>query len=675
MYIEEVVMPSLRDRQDEVLLNKLLEHWKNHKVMVRWLSRFFNYLDRYYIARHNLHSLADVGLLVFRDSVYIEIKDKASAAILSSIEGERKGDLVNTALLRDILGIYQEVGMGTMDAYQLDFEGALLIDTSSFYRRRAAAWIVSDSTPDYLIKSEEALKAEEHRVDAYLHQTTRPKLLQAAETELLAVHQNALLDKEGTGAAALLIDDKKEDLSRMYRMFRRIPKGLEPMADIFKKHVEEEGLKLVRATIEAIEAKKEKEKEGGRAARETGSPEHTFIRSIVSLHDKYSDYVSNCFENASLFHRALKEAFESFANKQVAGASVAELMASFCDNILKKGGAERLSDEDLDDVLDKVIKLLEYVSDKDLFAEFYRKKLARRLLFGVSSSEDAEKAVLTRLKQQCGAQFTSKMEGMVNDLALAKEKEKAFEEWVKMREMSLPVDMGVTVLTTGFWPTYKHLDITLPSEMMACLEAFNTFHDDTNKKMRKLTWQLSMGTVVIKAAYDKPYELIVFPLQAAVLVLFNDQENITYKEISERTQLPDEDLDRVLHSLTFGKYKFLQKRPGGKSIGKEDSFSCNSKFTDRQRRLRVPLPTVDDRRKVTEDVDKERKYTIDAAIVRVMKSRKTLMHQNLIAEVVQQLRRMFEPDIRVIKRCVEGLIERDYLERDQSQNQLYKYVA
>ncbi len=34
--------------------------------MVRWLSRFFNYLDRYYIQRHNLHPLNDVGLLVFR---------------------------------------------------------------------------------------------------------------------------------------------------------------------------------------------------------------------------------------------------------------------------------------------------------------------------------------------------------------------------------------------------------------------------------------------------------------------------------------------------------------------------------------------------------------------------------------------------------------------------------
>ncbi len=112
----------------------------------------------------------------------------------------------------------------------------------------------------------------------------------------------------------------------------------------------------------------------------------------------------------------LQEAFESFCNKSVGTSSSAELMASFCDNLLKKGGSEKLSDEAIEDTLDKarlccmsarglcsslvlrkalvgahmlvkpvslcyahaqVVKLLAYISDKDLFAEFYRKKLSR----------------------------------------------------------------------------------------------------------------------------------------------------------------------------------------------------------------------------------------------------------------------------------------------------------
>jgi hypothetical protein len=56
----------------------------------------------------------------------------------------------------------------------------------------------------------------------------------------------------------------------------------------------------------------------------------------------------------------------------------------------------------------QVVRLLAYISDKDLFSEFYRKRLSRRLLHDKSASEHHEKAVLGRLKQQCGAQFTQK---------------------------------------------------------------------------------------------------------------------------------------------------------------------------------------------------------------------------------------------------------------------------
>ena len=47
---------------------------------------------------------------------------------------------------------------------------------------------------------------------------------------------------------------------------------------------------------------------------------------------------------------------------------------------------------------------------------FCRKKLARRLLFDKSANDDHERSILTKLKQQCGGQFTSKMEGMVSEM-------------------------------------------------------------------------------------------------------------------------------------------------------------------------------------------------------------------------------------------------------------------
>lgn len=58
--------------------------------------------------------------------------------------------------------------------------------------------------------------------------------------------------------------------------------------------------------------------------------------------------------------------------------------------------------------------------------------------------------------------------------------------------------------------------------------------------------------------------------------------------------------------------------------------------------MQIPLPPVDEKKKVIEDVDKDRRYAIDASIVRIMKSRKVLGYQQLVMECVEQLGRMFK---------------------------------
>ena len=672
-YITSDVLPALREKQGEYMLKELVKRWDNHKIMVRWLSRFFNYLDRYYIQRHNLAQLKDVGMLCFRDLVYSELKKNVKDAVLALVDKERDGEQIDRALVKNILGIFVEMGMGGMEAYEQDFEAHLLTNTAAFYSRKASVWIDEDSCPDYLVKAEECLRREKERVGHYLHASSETKLLKEVEKEVLAAYETQLLEKEHSGCAVLLRDDKTEDLARMFRLFKRIPAGLPPVADIFKKHVEKEGVTLVKQAEDAEGAKKEAPKDKAAAAQGT---EQVFVRSIIQLHDKYLQYVVDCFSNDSLFHRALKEAFEVFCNKVVTGSTSAELLALFCDKLLQKGSSEKLSDEEVEMTLEKVVKLLAYISDKDLFGEFYRKKLSRRLLFDRSANDDHERSILTKLKTQCGAQFTSKMEGMVTDLQIAKDNQKEFEKWLDDDETRKPkMEFAVTVLTTGFWPTYQVTELALPEECVGCITTFKEFYD---KKLqhRKLTWIYGLGQVTMKGNFaSKPIELNINLFQAAILLLFNEQETLKYTEIRERLGLPDEDMARNLHSLSCAKYKVLLKEPENKSINQDDVFTYNEKFTDRMRRIKIPLPQIDDKKKVEADVDKDRRYAIDAAIVRTMKSRKVLPHQQLVLEVVQQLTKMFKPDFKIIKKRIEDLISRDYLERDKDNPNVFKYMA
>ncbi|KAG4133226.1 hypothetical protein ERO13_D08G083600v2 [Gossypium hirsutum] len=604
-YISSTVLPSLREKHDEFMLRELAKRWANHKVMVRWLSRFFHYLDRYFIARRSLPTLNEVGLTCFRDLVYQEVHAKVKDAVITLV-----------TLLKNVLDIFVEIGMGKMDRYEDDFEADMLQDTGAYYSRKASSWIEEDSCPDY------TLKAMSH----YLHSSSETKLSEC-QNELLVAYANRLLEKEHSGCRPLLRDDKVEDLSRMYRLYCKIPRGLDPVANIFKPHITAEGTALVQQAEDAT---------SNQASSAPGVQEQVLIRRTIELHDKYMAYVTDCFQNHTLFHKALKEAFEVFCNKTVTGNSSAELLATFCDNILKKGGSEKLSDEVIEETLEKVVKLLAYISDKDLFAEFYRKKLARRLLFDRSANDDHKRSILTKLKQQCGGQFTSKMEGMVTDLTLARENQANYEDYLRSNSAAHPgIDLTVTVLTTGFWPSYKSFDLNLPAEMVKCVEVFKGFYE-TKTKHRKLTWIYSLGTCHINGKFEqKIIELIVSTYQ----------------------------------------YKILSKEPNTKTISHGDYFEFNSKFTDKLRRIKVPLPPVDERKKVVEDVDKDRRYAIDAALVRIMKSRKVLGHQQLVSECVEQLSRMFKPDIKAIKKRMEDLITRDYLERDKENQNMFRYLA
>eukprot|EP01018_Ginkgo_biloba_P018328 Gb_16689 [translate_table: standard] len=669
-YITSMVLPALREKHDEFMLRELVKRWGNHKIMVRWLSRFFNYLDRYFIARRSLPALNEVGLMCFRDLVYQEMRNNVRDAVIALIDREREGEQIDRALLKNVLGIFVEIGMGSMDYYENDFELAMLDDTASYYSRKAASWILEDSCPDYMLKAEECLKREKERVAHYLHSSSEQKLLEKVQHELLSQYESQLLEKEHSGCHALLRDDKVDDLSRMYRLFCRIPKGLEPVAQIFKQHVTGEGTSLVKHAEDAASNKKAEKKDM------VGAQEQAFVRKVIELHDKYLQYVNECFMNHSLFHKALKEAFEVFCNKGVAGSTSAELLATFCDNILKKGGSEKLSDEAIEDTLEKVVKLLAYISDKDLFAEFYRKKLARRLLFDKSANDEHERSILTKLKQQCGGQFTSKMEGMVTDLTLARENQTNFEEYLNDNPLAHPgIELTVTVLTTGFWPSYKSFDLNLPAEMVKCVEVFREFYQ-TKTKHRKLTWIYSLGTCNINGKFDpKPMELIVTTYQASALLLFNASERLSYSEVKSQLNLTDEDIVRLLHSLACAKHKILNKEPNTKTVAQTDCFEFNAKFTDKMRRIKIPLPPVDEKKKVIEDVDKDRRYAIDASIVRIMKSRKVLSHQQLVMDCVEQLGRMFKPDFKAIKKRIEDLITREYLERDKDNTQMFRYLA
>ncbi|XP_050150478.1 cullin-1-like [Malus sylvestris] len=140
-YITSTVLPSLREKQDDILLQEFVKRWENNKIMVRWLARFFHYLDCYFIARRSLPPLHQVGMNYFQR-----------------------------------FGLPGEFGMGKMDPYREDFEEHMLRETGEYYSRKASSWITEDNYSDCMSKVEESVKMEKDRVSHYLQSSSEKKL-------------------------------------------------------------------------------------------------------------------------------------------------------------------------------------------------------------------------------------------------------------------------------------------------------------------------------------------------------------------------------------------------------------------------------------------------------------------------------------------------------------------
>ena len=383
-------------------------------------------------------------------------------------------------------------------------------------------------------------------------------------------------------------------------------------------------------------------------------------------------------------------------------------------------GADSLmkaNDSDPEHLLDKIMSIFRYLQSKDTFEAFFKRDLAKRLLLNKSASIDLERSFISKLKTECGTGYTSKMEGMFKDMELSREvmshysNERAMMQSKQDRSESEQhdVDMEVQILTTGYWPVYQQFkDIKLPPPLLNPLTTFETYYKNKYQG-RRVVWQHSLGNCIVKAHFPHgAKDLVLSQYQALVLVwCFNEWEEIgeddlgkgwTISEIMEKTGIEDRgECERVLQSLSVGRdgTRVLIKRdPNLKSpkvAGKKrikppkerktvlatDTFHYNHNFTSRQVRIKITSiqmkETAQERDDTHQSVSRDRLYLIDAAVVRIMKARKTISHQALVGEVMNQLR--FPATGADIKKRIGGLMDREYMERTSENRDHYNYLA
>ncbi|KAI5630032.1 cullin-4B [Silurus asotus] len=643
-----VLNPAVTDSLDSVLfLKKIDKCWQDHCRQMIMIRSIFLFLDRTYVLQNSmLPSIWDMGLELFRFYIISDwkVQSKTIDGILLLIERERNGEAIDRSLLRSLLSMLSD-----LQIYQDSFEQRFLEETNRLYAAEGQRLIQEREVPEYLHHVNKRLEEEADRVITYLDQSTQKPLIATVEKQLLGEHLTATLQK---GLNHLLDENRIQDLSLLYQLFSRVRGGVQVLLQHWIEYIKAFGSTIV------INPEKDK----------------TMVQELLDFKDKVDSIIEICFMKNEKFVNAMKEAFETFINKRP--NKPAELIAKYVDSKLRAGNKEA-TDEELEKMLDKIMIIFRFIYGKDVFEAFYKKDLAKRLLVGKSASVDAEKSMLSKLKHECGAAFTSKLEGMFKDMELSKDIMVQFKQYMQCQNIPGNIELTVNILTMGYWPTYVPMEVHLPPEMVRLQEIFKTFYLGKHSG-RKLQWQSTLGHCVLKAEFKEgKKELQVSLFQTLVLLMFNEGEEFSLEEIKLATGIEDSELRRTLQSLACGKARVLTKIPKSKEVEDGDKFSCNDDFKHKLFRIKINQiqmkETVEEQASTTERVFQDRQYQIDAAIVRIMKMRKTLSHNLLVSEVYNQLKFPVKPAD--LKKRIESLIDRDYMERDKENANQYNYVA
>lgn len=688
--------PVQKAQAGETLLKAVRKVWDDHTSSLSKLRDVLKYMDRVYSKNNQVPEIWESGLYLFiRHILQSPIQEHLISAILTEIHVERDGYVINRSAVKGcvdvLLQLYEEGE--NISVYKRDLEPTVLRESELFYTKEAEHLLETCDASEYLRRVEMRFEQEESRAHHFLSSKTAPPLRHILEENLLSPHLSIVIAMPNSGLDAMIDLDKLDDLARLYRLFAMVPAGVPTLKKALRESIIRRGREINSGSLssdgvdEAIpdeEVEKSAKAKGKGKARAAPANSQTlslalkWVQDVLDLKDKFDQIWTCALQSDREIGASTNEAFETFINQH---EKAPEFISLFIDDNLKKGLRGK-SDIEVDQTLEKTIMVFRFLTDKDIFERYYKGHLAKRLLLGRSVSDDAERGMLAKLKVECGYQFTQKLEGMFHDMKISSDTMQAYQKHLE-NTTAPEVEISVIVMTSTFWPmSYSAASCKFPDLLIKASKSFEQFYLSRHSG-RRLTWQPSLGNADVRVTFNsRKHDLNVSTFALVILLLFQDlklDDFLTYQEIKDATTIPDIELQRHLQSLACAKYKILKKHPPGRDINPQDSFSFNADFSAPLQKIKIStvasrVENTDERKETKDRIDEERRHQTEACIVRIMKDRKHMTHQDLVNEVTRQLSSRFLPDPLNIKKRIEGLIEREYLERCGDRKS-YNYVA
>ncbi|CAM4808242.1 unnamed protein product [Rotaria magnacalcarata] len=674
---------------DQNMLSTYAKYWTEYKTGSERLNILYAYLNTHYVRKRQINDLDnsyppfecnsdnnDVHLVEIGEMsldcwtrIIIEpIKDRLVNLLLEQIHLDRLCECVNQTTIKCVIMSFVDVchhrKMNALELYEKSFESRLLQATGEYYREEGNLLLTKSDCIQYMKKILILIADEEFRSCKFLNLTSYSKIYNECLQRLVCDHFDTLRSI----CNDLIVKEDLDALKNMYKLLKPTHIGINYMVEKLQDNISRVG----HEKIQSLKGE---------------NVSTLFVETLLDLHTKYMNIIKETFTGDPEFVSSLDKACSTIVNMKYGNrlsAKAPELLAHYCDSLLRKS-SKAATDSEIEEKLLNSITIFKYLDDKDYFQRFYQKMLARRLINQQSISIDTEEFMVTKLKQICGYEFTGKLARMFQDIKVSDDLNTEFLEYLKSELSSttsnqtmtnlIGLDFNIYVLQANSWPVTQPATNTfiLPHLLEKPLHMFESFY---GKKYsgRKLCWMYNLSNAEIRMTHlDRSYFVTMGTYQMAILLQFNDHEQLTVNELEEATKLNTKELDKQIISLLDAKFIL----GNASALSSDSKISINFDYKNKRTKFKIALlpqkEATHDPESSQKAVEEDRKFYLQAVIVRIMKARKKLKHNSLIEEVITQSKQRFSPSIQIIKKCIEILIDKQYLERSSSDE--YSYIA
>lgn len=674
------LLDKVQEDGEQYLVKNYFLYWSQYSEGSQYLHSLYLYLNQQHIKTQKLSDaeiiygssdssggdqmeIGELALEVWTRGMIAPLGGRLVKLLLEAIAQDRAQETLSIpieAVRGTILSFVEVQGYrkkGQLQLYQVLFEEPFLDHSGEHFKRSAARLLQEKNVSLYMEEVKAKIEEELFRARRFLHHSSFPKVSHRCETHMVAEHLQFLYSE----CSNMVQQERRKDLSNMYDLLKSVQNAIVVLVDNVLDYIKNQGLTAI--------------------GNLQGENIHiNFVENLLAVYNKYKELIKDVFKSDQNFMGALDKACSYVINHRPnQGRSPCrspELLAKYCDTLLKKS-SKGISETEVDEKLAESITIFKYIDDKDIFQKFYARMLAKRLIHQQTQSMDAEESMINRLKQACGYEFTSKLHRMFTDMSVSSDLNNKFNSFLKNENIDLGINFGIYVLQAGAWPLGQAIvtPFALPQQLEKSVQKFEAFYHNRFNG-RKLTWLHHLCQAELKLNHLKrSYVVTVQTFQMAILLLFENADSLTCKDIKETLQLNNEQFYRHVVSLVDSKLLLAD----AEELTPEVTLRLNMEYSNKRTKFRITAAvqkeTPHEVEQTMNSVEEDRKMYLQAAIVRIMKSRKVLKHNLLIQEVYAQSKVSFAPSVQLIKKCIESLIDKQYIERTPHSSEEYSYVA